>query len=103
MRIPIISLSFFLVTILAACNSGKTKKQEPAAFLTARDVVLLNQLVYKDTIQEAFTKYAPGYNIVYLPRAVNGNYAVIAKNKTNEQYALIIRGYMISKLFFAGL
>ena len=94
-RAHIFFLSLFCFTILTACNSDKTKKKEAASFLSARDVVQLNQLVYKDTVNETFAKYAPGYDIVYLPKAVNGNYAIIVKNKTVEQYALIIRGSVL--------
>jgi hypothetical protein len=56
----------------------------------------LNQLIYKDSITDAFLKYAPAYEIVFLPKAVNGNYAVIAKKRTSEQYALVIRGSVIA-------
>ena len=82
------------IVIVAACNSGKTK-QPSISFLEAKDVVLLNQLIYKENIKDSFAKYAPSFEIVFLPRAVNGNYAIIAKNKTIDQYPLIIRGSMI--------
>lgn len=85
----------FIVAIFAACNTGKTKKQVAAPFLSAKDVVQLNQLVYKPNIQDTFSKHAPGYKIVFLPEAINGNFAIIAKNKSTEQYALVIRGSMI--------
>jgi hypothetical protein len=77
-----------------ACKPGKAK-QEPAAFLTAKDVVRLNQLIYKDSSNEALAKYAPDYKAVFIPKAVGGNYAIIAKKKDAEQYALIIRGSVI--------
>jgi hypothetical protein len=92
------SKAFFCISaviIITACNSGKTKKQEAAPFLSAKETVLLNQLVYKDTIREAFANYAPEYELVFLPTAVNGNYAIIAKNKTTDQYTLAIRGTLI--------
>lgn len=82
------------IVIVAACNSGKTK-QPAIPFLQAKDVVMLNQLVYKDTIKEAFANYAPLFEVVFLPNAVNGNYAIIAKSKTIDQHALIIRGTLI--------
>jgi hypothetical protein len=84
-----------VVIIIFACNPGKTKEQEAVSFLSARESVLLNQLVYKDTISEAFAKYAPEYELVFLPTAVNGNYAVMAKNKATDQYILVIRGTLI--------
>ncbi len=85
---------FFVVviTLFAACDSGKTK---PIPFFTAKDVVLFNQLVYKENVRDSFNKYAPSVEIVFLPDAVNGNYAIIAKNRSLEQYALIVRGTMI--------
>ena len=95
MRRPPIKFFFFLITILVACNTGKIKKQLTTPFLTAKDVVLFNQLVYKENIKDSFAKYTPGYDVVYLPKAIHGNYAIIAKNKTTDQYALVIRGTMI--------
>jgi hypothetical protein len=94
-RLLLIFLPLFLIATLFACNSHKTKKKEVSPFLTAKEVVLLNQVVYKENIKDSFAKYAPNYEIVFLPKAVNGNYAVIAKNKTADQYALIIRGSLI--------
>lgn len=84
-----------IVAIFAACNTGKTKKRVAAPFLSAKETVLLNQLVYKPNIQDTFTKYVPRYEIVFLPKAVDGNLAIIAKNKSTEQYAVVIRGSMI--------
>lgn len=55
----------------------------------------LNQLIYKDKIQDSISSYAAGYELVFLPTAINGNYAVIFKNKTTDQYALVIRGSVI--------
>lgn len=85
---------FFFIVCLYACQPGKTK-QADAPFLEAKEVVRLNQLIYKDSTVVAFEKYAPLYEIVFLPQAVNGNYAIIAKNKTTEQYALVIRGSVL--------
>jgi hypothetical protein len=84
-----------LLVIVAACNSHKTKKQAATPFLTAKEVVLLNQIIYKENIKDTLVKYAPTYEIVFSPNTVNGNYAIIAKNKTADQYAIIIRGSMI--------
>jgi hypothetical protein len=83
------------IAVLAACNTNKKKEQTVAPFLTAKEAVRLNQLIYKDSSNEAFAKYAPAYEVVFLPKAVDGNYAIIAKNKTAEQYALVIRGSVI--------
>lgn len=85
---------FFSIIYLAACQPGKTK-QADAPFLEAKEIVRLNQLIYKDSTVVAFEKYAPLYEVVFLPQAVNGNYAIIAKNKTTEQYALVIRGSVL--------
>jgi hypothetical protein len=88
---------FFIVFIafVAACTTNNKKEQTVSQFLQTKDVVLFNQLVYKDTMSEIFSKYAPGYAIVFLPQPVNGNLAIIAKNKNTEQYALVIRGTLI--------
>jgi hypothetical protein len=83
-----------LIFSFATCKPGKTK-QETAPFLTAKDVIRLNQLIYKDSSNEAITQYAPDYKAVFIPKAVGGNYAIIAKKKTAEQYALVIRGSVI--------
>jgi hypothetical protein len=80
--------------MITACDPGKSK-QTAIPFLPVKDVVLFNQLIYKENIKDSFAKYAPSHEIVFLPHAVNGNYAIIAKNKTDNQYALIIRGSMI--------
>jgi hypothetical protein len=88
----------FLIVILAAstaCNTNKKKEQSPAPFLSAKETVLLSQLVYKDTIKEAFAGYAPEYEIVFLPKSIGGNLAVIVKNKNANQYAVVIRGSLI--------
>ncbi len=84
-----------LVFILAACNNDKKKEQQAPSFLSAKEVVRLNQLIYNDSTSEAFAKYAAAYDIVFLPKEVNGNLAIIAKNKSAEQYALVIRGSLI--------
>jgi hypothetical protein len=81
--------------VFATCNTNKNKEQSTAPFLSAKEVVRLNQLIYKDSLTEAFIKNAPAYKVVFLPKAIDGNYAIIAKNKTAEQYALVIRGSVI--------
>jgi hypothetical protein len=86
---------FFTVAMFTACNTNKKKEQKIASFLSAKEAALLNQLVYKPNLKDTLIKYAPDYEIVYLPEAVNGNFAFIAKNKSTEQYALVIRGSLI--------
>jgi Lipase (class 3) len=95
MRRVISYLLLVFIVVLAACNTNKKKEQTVAPFLSAKEAVHLNQLIYKDSSNEAFAKYAPAYEVVFLPKAIDGNYAIIAKNKTKEQYALIIRGSVI--------
>lgn len=82
-----------LIITIAACKQ-KTK-ETPAAFLTAKEAIRLNQLIYKDSTNEALLKYAPAYEAVFIPQAVGGNYAIIAKKKEAQQYALVIRGSVI--------
>lgn len=81
--------------VVTACGTSETKKHLQATAISAKDAVVLNQLVYKPNIADSFAKYAPGYELVFIPKAVNGNFAVIAKNKAANQYAVIIRGSMI--------
>lgn len=83
-----------LILLLSGCKP-KSKKQEQASFLTAAEVVRLNQLVYKPALKDSLTSYAPDFEIVYLPQSVSGNFAYIAKKKDSLQYALVIRGSLI--------
>lgn len=88
-------LTFILLIFIAACNTSKSKKDETAPFLPAKEVVLFNQLVYKVNVKDSFAKHASDFDIVFLPKEINGNLAIIAKNKSTEQYALVIRGSLI--------
>ncbi len=88
-------MSLFLIAVFSACNTSKLKNKEAEPFLSARDVVLFNQLVYKVNVKDSIAKYAPDYDIVFLPKDVNGNLAIITKSKSTEQYALVIRGSLI--------
>ena len=84
-------LVFISIGILTGC-SQKKKEKEVAPFLSAKEVIRLNQLVYKEDIQAALEKYAPAFEAVFIPQPVNGNHAVIAKERSGNRYALIIRG-----------
>lgn len=95
MRKPFFRSLLIVFAAFIACNTNEKKEQSIASFLTAKDVIQLNQLVYKPNIEDTFAKYAPGYKIVFSPEAINGNFAIIAKSKTTEQYALVIRGSLI--------
>lgn len=89
-------LSLLLVSaILFAGCKPKEKKTQTASFLTAKEAVLLNQLVYKPSLDDSLQKHAPDFELVYLPQSVNGNFAFIAKKKDSLQYALVVRGSMI--------
>lgn len=82
---------FILIAAFIACSE---KKNAPA-FLQARDAVLLNQLIYKENFTKALSEYAPDYEVVFLPEAVDGNLGVIVKSKNAEQYAVVIRGSVL--------
>ena len=86
---------YFLMAAMAIFFACNTKKKDAPSFLTAKEVVQLNQLIYKSNLTDSFVKYAPEYEVVFQPQAVNGNYAIIAKKVNAEQYALIIRGSVI--------
>lgn len=83
-----------VITILTACQ---TKKKEPvtASFLSTADAIRLNQAVYKPGIPAAIDSFAPGFEAVCIPRVINSNYAIIARKKNTEQYALVIRGSLV--------
>lgn len=93
MQKAILYFSVVFFSLMTACSSDK--KKEPVPFLSSKETILLNQLVYKINPKDSFAKYAPGYDIVFLPQAVNGNLALVVKNKNTEQYALVIRGSLI--------
>ena len=86
---------FLLMAVMAIFFACNTKNKQAAAFLTAKDAVRLNQLIYKENTKETLLKYAPEYEVVFHPQAVDGNYAVVVKKKNTEQYALVIRGSVI--------
>jgi hypothetical protein len=86
------SLSCLILISIVSCEDSKTGKKETPLFLSAKEAVRLNQLIYKDTIETALEKYAPAFEAVFIPAAINGNYAIILKDKQAERYALVIRG-----------
>ncbi len=81
--------------LFASCNEQQPQKKETAGFLNAKEAVRLNQLIYGDTLEKALAAHAPAFETVFIPEAVNGNYAVIVKDKAADRYALVIRGSMI--------
>ena len=91
MRIKLFSL-LLVASAFTACDTAKKKEQAMASFLSAKEAVRLNQLIYKENLTTAFEKYAPEYEVVFTPLAIEGNYAIIARNKEAEQYALVVRG-----------
>ena len=84
----------FVIGFLFSCTNDK-KENKPTSFLTAKEAVRLNQVIYKEHPAEAFLKYSPEYEVVFSPQAVEGNYAVIVKNKSSGQFALVVRGSLI--------
>lgn len=83
-----------MLLLLAACKT-KTAPVVKAGFLNARELILLNQLVYKPSLPDSVARYAPDFEVVFLPKSVAGNFAFIARKKDSAQYALVIRGSMI--------
>lgn len=84
----------FIALFFVSCNT-KQKQKEKSSFLLAKEVVRLNQVVYKSSIAESLAQYSPEFEAVFIPEAINGNFAFIAKKKETEQYALVIRGSVI--------
>lgn len=95
MKQIVIYSSIFFIVLIASCKGNKKTENEVPTFLSAKEAIQLNQLIYKDSSREVFAKYAPAYEVVFIPKPVNGNYAIIAKKKTTGQYALVIRGSII--------
>ncbi len=90
-----IKFCFIFVLFLSACGSRNEKSKTPVQPVSAKDAVLLNQLVYKNNTDDSVTKYAPEFEIVFHPDAVDGTMAMIVKKKDSNQYALVIRGSVI--------
>lgn len=87
--------SFLLFALFfVSCNTRQQQKAKPS-FLSAKEIVRLNQVVYQSSITAALSQYAPEFEAVFIPDAINGNFAFIAKKKETEQYALVIRGSVI--------
>jgi hypothetical protein len=91
MRLHFLLFIVAVTGLLTACDNKKNP-QAVAPFLSAKEAIRLNQVVYKSDIQAALDKYAPGFEAVYIPAPVNGNHAVIIKERTANRYALVIRG-----------
>jgi triacylglycerol lipase len=92
MKLTFSLVILFFISFAISCNTKNTK---PVPFLLANDVVQLNQLIYKDSIANRVTQLNKNYSIVWEPLAVKGNYAVVVKNNTSNQYCMIIRGSLI--------
>ncbi len=75
---------------MLGCQINKKGKVEN--LISAKTMVNLNELIYKEDLKSAFQKNISDYNIVFLPKEINGNLAIIVKNKNTAQYGLIIRG-----------
>jgi hypothetical protein len=84
---------FFLLAAVFVFSCSAPRP--PAAFLPAKEIVSLNQLIYKDSIGNWLPHTGSNYQLVWEPEAVNGNYAVVFKNKTSEQYAVVVRGSLL--------
>lgn len=91
-----IKISFLLVfiSVATACKDRRSQKvqQEIPSFLTAKEVVRLNQVIYRKETKPALEKNALAFEAVFVPQPLNGNYAAIIKEKDTNRYALIIRG-----------
>ncbi len=85
----------FVCTICLLVFFSACKKNEKINFIASKDAAIFNQLIYKDSLKENLQKVLPVYKIVWQPKEVNGNYAVVLKNINTPQYALIIRGSLI--------
>jgi triacylglycerol lipase len=87
--------SFFLLIILIAIAACNTAPKKPTEYTSTKEVLQLNQIIYKDSISQILPKVASQYKVVWEPNAINGNYAVVFKHQKNEQYCVVIRGSLI--------
>src|SRR5690348_1220144 len=96
-------LSSFLVALtLIACNQQESKqlsstfqKKDSAEVKSISSVqaCILSELTYCKEPKKEIIQYMPGWNIVWDPLPVGGNYAFVATD--GNVYALAIRGSVI--------
>jgi triacylglycerol lipase len=85
-----IMLVLIFSTNWIACKN--VKKDTPAALLTPKEIVNINEKAYNKNITAHIDSLMPQFKVVFLPKEVNGNFAFIIQKKNTEQYSLIIRG-----------
>jgi hypothetical protein len=84
-----------IIFLVIACTEKKARKDKPAdKFFTNAIACTFSEIAYCASPQDSLTKYLPGWNIVWDPEAVKGNYAFVATN--GEKYAIAIRGSLLN-------
>lgn len=86
---------FFLSIICLACFRCTTKKEE-ITFMNDSLVVRINQFIYKDSVAKEITNQLQDVEVVWQPKSINGNFAIITKEKKKGNYCIVIRGSMIA-------
>jgi triacylglycerol lipase len=87
-------LLFCFASLLITCKEPGTKKtSEKKPLFTQVTACVLSEITYCRNPQDTLRKYLPGWNIIWNPVAINGNYAFVATDGSN--YALAIRGSLL--------
>lgn len=89
-------LLLIILTSSIHYNCTTTSSKQLPLLVNDTTVVQLNQMIYSSNIPNQLQDILPQYKIVWAPKAVQGNYAVVVKNNDQQQYVLIIRGSLIA-------
>ncbi len=81
-----------IVLILGSCN---TSNKPTFNFAADNAVAHLNQYIYSDSVAYLINKSKLKAAVVWNPKPINGNYALVAKVQDSNQYVVVIRGSLI--------
>jgi hypothetical protein len=76
-----------------SCKNKPTLINVP--FANDYDLAKACKATYSDDIISKVNDSLPNYKVVLMPQSINGNFAVLLKNKEQEQYILAIRGTLL--------
>jgi hypothetical protein len=85
------------VLLISCCffTNCSTKEPKVVSFMEPTLVVQLNQLIYRDTASTEINKNIKNVEVVWNPKSINGNYALVVKEKNKNAYTVVIRGSKI--------
>ena len=87
------SILLFLIFALTCCTTKKQQKEKNDYVFSTALACTFSEIVYCTQPQDTLNKYLPGWNIVWNPEPVNGNYAFAASDGKN--LAIAIRGSVL--------